>query len=101
MIILAKQVPADFQSVGRVVIKRLREELLHLHVRFVTHNIQQRIQLLCRAEGIPPALESSHAIFHANQLAATLDSNQIVMVNLSGRGDKDMGIVADELGVEL
>ena len=58
-------------------------------------------QLLCKAEGITPALESSHAIYYAAQLAATLDKDKIIIVNLSGRGDKDMGIVAGELGVDL
>jgi len=56
---------------------------------------------LCLAEGIPPALESSHAVYYAAKLAATLDKDKIIVINLSGRGDKDMGIVADALGVTL
>ncbi len=47
----------------------------------------------CRIEGIIPALESSHALAHAAKLAATLPRDQIVLVNLSGRGDKDMHTV--------
>ncbi len=58
-------------------------------------------QLLCRTEGITPALESAHAIFHAVRLAGSLDKEQIIIVNLSGRGDKDMDIVARALGVKL
>ena len=58
-------------------------------------------QLLCRTEGITPALESSHAVFYAAQLAASLTKKQIIIINLSGRGDKDMNIVADALGVKL
>ena len=58
-------------------------------------------QLLCQTEGIVPALESAHAIYHAAQMAKSLDKEQIIIVNLSGRGDKDMDIVAKELGVEL
>jgi tryptophan synthase beta chain len=58
-------------------------------------------QLLCRTEGITPALESAHAIFYAAKLAATLPKRKIIIVNLSGRGDKDMNIVADALGVKL
>ena len=58
-------------------------------------------QLLCRAEGITPALESAHAIFYAVHLAGSLDKEQIIIVNLSGRGDKDMDVVAEALGVEL
>ncbi len=58
-------------------------------------------QLLCRQEGIIPALEPAHAIYYAVQLAATLPKDQIVVVNLSGRGDKDMETVAQALGINL
>ena len=57
-------------------------------------------QLLCRTEGIVPALESAHAISYAARMAGSLDNEQIVIVNLSGRGDKDMDIVAEALGVK-
>jgi len=49
----------------------------------------------CRIEGIIPALESSHALAHAARLAPTLAADRIILVNLSGRGDKDLHIVAD------
>ena len=49
----------------------------------------------CRYEGIMPALESSHAIAHAVKLAPTLSKEQVILVNLSGRGDKDMHTVAE------
>lgn len=55
----------------------------------------------CRLEGIIPALESSHAIALAMTLAASLPKDQIVLVNLSGRGDKDMGTVADLSNAEF
>jgi tryptophan synthase beta chain len=58
-------------------------------------------QLLCKTEGIVPALEPAHAIYHVAQMAKSLDSEKIIVINLSGRGDKDMDIVARELGVEL
>ena len=58
-------------------------------------------RLLCRNEGIIPALESAHAIFYAARLATTLPKNQKVLVNLSGRGDKDMDTVAKAIGVTL
>jgi tryptophan synthase beta chain len=58
-------------------------------------------QLLCQTEGITPALESAHAIVYAVGIAGNLDKDKIVVVNLSGRGDKDMGIVAEALGVTL
>jgi tryptophan synthase beta chain len=57
-------------------------------------------QSLCRTEGITPALESSHAIYHAAQLARKLDKDKIVIINLSGRGDKDMDIVEEALEVK-
>jgi len=57
-------------------------------------------RLLCRLEGITPALESSHAVFHATQLARKLDRDKIIIINLSGRGDKDMDIVEETLGVK-
>jgi tryptophan synthase beta chain len=56
---------------------------------------------LCRTEGIIPALESSHAIAHAMKLAKTMKPDQHILVNLSGRGDKDIGTVADLAGVDF
>ncbi len=58
-------------------------------------------RLLCETEGIIPALESAHAIWQAAEIARSLPSDRIVLVNLSGRGDKDMHTVAQALGVEL
>jgi tryptophan synthase beta chain len=55
----------------------------------------------CRTEGIMPALESSHALAYAAQLAPTLPEEKIILVNLSGRGDKDMHTVADAAGISL
>lgn len=57
--------------------------------------------LLCRTEGIIPALESSHAIYHATKVAAGLPQDQSVVVCLSGRGDKDIHIVAEASGIEV
>jgi tryptophan synthase beta chain len=54
---------------------------------------------LCRFEGIIPALESSHALAHAAKLAPTLPKDKVLLVNLSGRGDKDMHTVAEESGI--
>jgi len=53
----------------------------------------------CRIEGIIPALESSHALAYAAQLAPTLPSDRVILVNLSGRGDKDMHTVAQRTGL--
>jgi tryptophan synthase beta chain len=55
----------------------------------------------CRLEGIIPALESSHALAYAAKLAPTLPKDQLLLVNLSGRGDKDMHTVAEKSGLEL
>ncbi len=56
---------------------------------------------LCRYEGIIPALESSHALAHAARLAPTLPQDKILLVNLSGRGDKDMHTVAEKSGIQF
>ena len=56
---------------------------------------------LARTEGILPALESSHAVAEALRLAPTMGKDEILVVNLSGRGDKDMGILAHELKLKL
>ncbi|MGO4277424.1 tryptophan synthase subunit beta [Cupriavidus sp. RAF20_2] len=55
----------------------------------------------CRIEGIIPALESSHAIAYACKLAPTLPKDKLLLVNLSGRGDKDMHTVAERAGLKL
>jgi len=59
------------------------------------------LQTLTATEGIIPALESAHAIAYVLELAPTLARDQIIVVNLSGRGDKDMNTVAQYLGVSL
>ena len=56
---------------------------------------------LCHLEGIIPALESSHAIAYAAKLAPTLPKDKVLLVNLSGRGDKDMHTVAEKAGIQF
>ncbi|MDP2135192.1 MAG: tryptophan synthase subunit beta [Sulfuritalea sp.] len=56
---------------------------------------------LCHFEGIIPALESSHALAHAARLAPTLGRDKVLLVNLSGRGDKDMHTVAEKSGIQF
>jgi tryptophan synthase beta chain len=56
---------------------------------------------LCHIEGIIPALESSHAIAYAAKLAPTMPKDKVLLVNLSGRGDKDMHTVAEKAGIQL
>jgi tryptophan synthase beta chain len=55
----------------------------------------------CRIEGIIPALESAHALAYAAKLAATLPKDQLILANLSGRGDKDMHTVAERMGLNF
>jgi tryptophan synthase beta chain len=61
----------------------------------------EAFSLLCRLEGIIPALESAHALAEAIRLAPTLSPDKILLVNLSGRGDKDLNTVIHELGDRL
>jgi tryptophan synthase beta chain len=56
---------------------------------------------LTRMEGIMPALESSHAVAHAMKIAPTMGKDKVLLVNLSGRGDKDMNTVAERSGLKL
>ncbi len=58
-------------------------------------------QELCRSEGIIPALESAHAVAHAMKMAAGMAKDAVLLVNLSGRGDKDMHTVAERMGLSL
>ena len=58
-------------------------------------------QLLCRTEGIIPALEPSHAIAAVTDRARQMSEDQIILMNLCGRGDKDIFTVAEKLGVEM
>jgi tryptophan synthase beta chain len=61
----------------------------------------QAFHALCRMEGIMPALESSHALAHAMKIAPGMKRDQVLLVNLSGRGDKDMHTVATRSGIAL
>ena len=56
---------------------------------------------LCLVEGIIPALETSHALAHAEKMAAEMAKDQVILVNLSGRGDKDINTVADISNISL
>ncbi len=58
-------------------------------------------RLLCETEGIIPALEPAHAIYHISRLAPSLSGERVILLGLSGRGDKDMETVAGALGVDI
>src|SRR6202012_5862437 len=73
-------------------------------VEYVSATDQEALaafQLCTRTEGIIPALEPAHALAHVTKLAPTMDPEQIIVMNLCGRGDKDIFTVADHLGVRL
>ncbi len=57
-------------------------------------------RLLCETEGIIPALEPAHAIYYAAKLSADLPQNQLIVINLSGRGDKDLDIACQAIGID-
>jgi tryptophan synthase beta chain len=61
----------------------------------------EAFQLCCRTEGIIPALEPSHALAHVCKIAPEMDKDKIIIMNLCGRGDKDVFTVAKALGVEI
>jgi tryptophan synthase beta chain len=61
----------------------------------------EAIQFLARVEGIIPALESAHAVAAVMRLAPRLGKDRTIVINLSGRGDKDMATVSEYLGVKL
>ena len=61
----------------------------------------EAFDILTRTEGIIPALESSHAVAYGMKLAATMKPGQRIIINLSGRGDKDINTIADLEGIKL
>ncbi|MBB6134861.1 tryptophan synthase beta chain [Massilia aurea] len=79
----------------------LKDTLRAEYVSITDDEALQAFHDCCRIEGIIPALESSHAIAYAVKLAATLPKDQIILVNLSGRGDKDMHTVAQRMGLDF
>ncbi len=72
-----------------------------LYVAVTDAQALEGFQLLCRTEGIIPALEPSHAVYYAAQLARGLPKDEIVLINISGRGDKDIDTVAKAFNVKL
>ena len=58
-------------------------------------------EYLSRTEGIIPAVESAHAVAYALKLAPTMDKDKIIVINISGRGDKDVAAIARYRGVNI
>jgi tryptophan synthase beta chain len=79
----------------------LRESGRAKYVTITDEEAMEGFKLLSHKEGIIPALESSHAIAHVMKLAPTMKKDEIILVCLSGRGDKDVNQVADRMGVAL
>ena len=78
-----------------------KDEGLVKYVSVTDEEALAAFRLLSETEGIQPALESSHALAYLERLAPELEKRQVIIVNLSGRGDKDMHIIAERLGVEI
>ena len=106
----------DFQSViGREIKAQLMEKdpgigpehaALHdkgraQYVPVTDDEAVDSFEYLSRMEGIIPAVESAHAVAYARKAAKTMDKDQIIVINLSGRGDKDVAAIARYKGVEL
>lgn len=79
----------------------LHEEGRVTYASATDDDAMEAFQLCCKTEGIIPALESSHAIAHVMKIAPTLPKDHIIVMCLSGRGDKDIFTVADVLGEDL
>jgi tryptophan synthase beta chain len=89
----------DYPSVGPEH-AYLKDEGLVEYVGATDEEALDAFVLLSRLEGIIPALETSHAIHYAEKVARELGPGKNLVVNLSGRGDKDIGVVADALGID-
>jgi tryptophan synthase beta chain len=87
----------DYPGVGPELAAMLEDKRLELDAATDTEALAA-FQQLTRTEGIIPALESSHALAAGLRIAAAMSPDQTVLINLSGRGDKDMGTVMRILG---
>ena len=79
----------------------LKDQKRAEYVAITDNEALQAFDNLCRYEGIIPALESAHAVAYAAKIAPTLPKDTLLLVNLSGRGDKDMHTVAERRGLKL
>ncbi len=79
----------------------LKDEGRAEYVAVTDEEALQAFHDLCRLEGIIPALESAHALAYAAKMAPRMSTDQILLINLSGRGDKDMHTVAEKSGIKF
>ena len=84
-----------------LIVQTVGEAFRAVHEPIPDEEAIRAIQLLAQIEGVIPALESAHAIAAVRRLAPRLPKDRSIIVNLSGRGDKDMITVGDYLGVKL
>ncbi len=87
----------DYSGIGPEHARLFKDGRVNYHA-VTDSEVLTAFKLLAKTEGIFPALESSHAVAEATKLAPTLSKDKIIVVNISGRGDKDIFIVADALG---
>ena len=80
---------------------RLAEEGRARYVPVTDEEAVEAFEYLSRAEGIIPAIESAHAVAYAKKLAPGMKKEEIIVVNLSGRGDKDVAAIARYRGVDI
>jgi tryptophan synthase beta chain len=78
----------------------LKEEALAGYASVTDEEALAAFETTARLEGIIPALETAHALSYAEQVAKDLGAGKNLVVNLSGRGDKDVEVVADALGID-
>ena len=90
----------DYPGIGPEHVWLHEQERVH-YVSATDDEALEAFQLCCKMEGIIPALESSHALAHVMRMAPTLPKDHIMIMNLSGRGDKDIFTVAEALGEEI
>jgi tryptophan synthase beta chain len=90
----------DYPGVG-CEHSHLKESGRAQYVSITDEEAMEGFKLLAKLEGIIPALESAHAIAHVMKMAPTMKKDEVILVCLSGRGDKDVNQVADRLGVSL
>jgi tryptophan synthase beta chain len=79
----------------------LKEQGRVEYVSATDNEALEAFQLLCKLEGIIPALEPAHALAHVTKLAPTLAKDNLLVMNLCGRGDKDVFAVAERLGMKI
>ena len=72
-----------------------------VHVSITDEEAVNAFEYLSRTEGIIPAIESSHAVAYAMKLAPTMDKDKIIVITISGRGDKDVAAIARYRGVDI